>query len=167
MRRDSPVHDAIDGAAGSAAADPAGDRAPATPGMVEWRYDPWAEARAAAVASAVAVFALPALGARAGLSGAALVVTALCVFAALAQGFVPMTCRVDADGVSWRLGALPRSLRPWVRIGAAHVGRRAVRFEARARGVLARLGGVALPLPAAPPAALRPCIEGWLGRHAD
>jgi hypothetical protein len=163
MHPDSPVLDSLSPDAGPATGSASG--VPVSP-VVEWRYDPWTEARARAAIAVVAAVALPVAAAFAGLRGPALAIAALAVFASLAPGFVATTCRIDDAGVSWRLGALPRSFRPWARIDRGRVLRRAVRLDAAAAsGWLARLRAIALPLPAAS-GALRDSIAATLARHA-
>jgi hypothetical protein len=141
---------------------------PPEPAAVEWRFDPWSESAPRAAAAAVAAFALAAMAAAARPGALVLLVAVLAVAGALAPGFLPTRCRVDARGVAWRTGGLPWSLRPWARVRGGVVGRRVVRFDAPGAGALARLRAVALPLPAARPLGgdLEQRLAAWLARHA-
>jgi hypothetical protein len=117
---------------------------------LDWSVNPWRENARTAVAAIASSVLLAAIVATARLPLMVAVVLAIAGVAMMAPGFATTRCRVDAAGVSRRLGGLWWDRRPWERIRLAQWARAGVLVSPeRAPGTWAALRGLFLPLPPA------------------
>jgi len=132
---------------------------------IEWTYQPWREHPGRAAAGAVGAFGLCVLALGLGLAPLTAGLLCLLIVSLLAPLFVPVRCRVDADGIGVS-GPQGWTRRAWGDIRRARRGPRGLRVSPFSRRTwMDPYRSMFLPFPAARAESLGRALDARLADH--